>query len=312
MKHSLKIHRGSEILFILVCVCFVGNVRAEESIEYVAEHLLEVPMDSRALAFPLTPTNTQNNEARFQLGYGNYTAGKLNNTVPMLGGQYFFSLNESWGLLAGAFYDRYQFSGKRGEAIGEVLVVNAPEAPNKFNVDIMDISGSGKYSGGSLALTLKSDNAWRWQFGYEKSNIDIKKFKVDFNTTNLTDNFFGSFDYASHYSINTLYVGVEVSPYILTENISCSPHLIIVRNSPRVGFQGRFTGPTFDYSGNTATNGRGKHIPDNYMGAGLSFEQISSGVRVDLGATIYTYALEPAGHKGISTPIFVTLTAPVF
>jgi len=305
---GLKIKNYIGFLYIFIS----AGGHAEESIEYVAEHLLEVPMDTRALAYPTTPIDIGASEARLQLGYGSFDAGKLNNEVLMLGGQYFLPLNESFGVLAGGFYDHYQFSGQNGSAVGGVLVVEAPNVPGTFDIEITNVSGTGKYAGASLALTYGTGGLWRWQFGCALADMGIDKFKVDFDTKNLSNNFSGSFDYAGHYSVKTLFFGLEMTPRQLFDEFFYSPHLIIVSNAPRVGFKGRFTGPGFDYSGNTESAGHGKHIPDHYMGMGVNFEHKSSGLRIDLGATLYTRAVEPFIHKGISNPIFLALSLPIF
>lgn len=311
---SMGVTRIRYLKVLLASLILFGTCRtqAEESVEFVAEHLLEVPMDARALAFPITPADIQSAETRLQLGYGSNDAGKLHNTVPMFGAQYFLPLNKTWGLIAGAFYDRYQFSGKTGNAIGQVLVANVPQLPGKFNLAITDVSGSGNYGGASFALTYTPESLWRWQFGVAQSNLNIKKFKVDFYTIDLNNNFRGSFDYASHYHINSFFVRAAITPRHLIDNFTYSPHVIIVHNAPRIGFQGRVIGPDFDYSGNTETNNNGKHIPDDYLGIGVNFEHQASGIRMDLGALLYTYALEPSAHEGIKAPIFVTISAPIF
>jgi len=311
----MKCKRGyviklSSALFLLGC-SMPYDVAAEETIEYVAEHLLEVPMDTRALAFPVIPFDTTKTETRVQLGYGHFNAGKLNNSVPMIGVQCFFPFNEDWGILGAAFYDAYQFSGEKGKALGGVLVVAAPNVPKTFNVDITSIGGSGQYNGASMAITYTPGDFWRWQLGYARSILNINTFKISFNTTSLTNNFFGSFDYANRYEVNTLFFGAELAPLELMDNFTYSPHFIALINSPRVGFYGRFTGPNFDYSGNTDTNEQGTHIPDSYVGVGLNIEHKSTGLRLDVGATLYTYTFEPYGHKGISSPIFVTISLPI-
>jgi len=288
------------------------RLAAEESVEYVAEHLLEVPMDTRALAYPVMPSNIHRSESRLQLGYGSVGASKLNNEFQMLAFHFYSPINEHWGVLAGGFYDSFKFSGKKGKAVGEVLVVSAPQIPDKFDITINDVSGGGKYAGTSLAVTYHPGGSWRWQLGYAYADMDIKKFKTDFDTTSLIENFSGSFDYAGQYHINTIFYGVEMTPRKLSKNVNFSPHLIVARNSPRVGFKGRVIGPNFDISGNTETNGRGTHIPDNYMGVGINVEHIPSGFRIDLGATLYTFSLEPAAHKGIRTPLFLTCSLPIF
>jgi len=305
-RRRLKKYTGVLFLFL------AGNGYSEESIEYVAEHLLEVPMDTRAQSYPSIPVDDTIGEARFQLGYGTFDAGKLNNEVLMFAGQYFFPLDDTWGLIAGGFYDRYTFSGRNGSAVGGVLVVDAPNVPGAFDVDITNVSGTGKYAGASLALTLDNGGLWRWQFGFALADLDVDKFEVDFNTKNLDNNFSGSFDYAGRYTVRTLFLGLEMAPHVFFEGFVYSPHFIIVSNMPRVGFKGRFTGPDFDYSGSTASAGNGKHIPDNYLGMGVNFEHRTSGLRLDLGATFFAYAVEPRGHKGVSNPLFLTLSLPVF
>jgi hypothetical protein len=296
----------------VLCIFIAGNGYCEESIEYVAEHLLEVPMDTRTQSYPATPIDDTASETRFQLGYGSFDAGKLNNEVLMFAGQYFFPLDDTWGLIAGGFYDHFQFSGQNGSAVGGVLVVDAPNVPGEFDADITDVSGSGKYAGASLALTYDAGGLWRWQLGFALAALDVDKFKIDFNTKNLDNNFSGSFDYAGRYSVKTLFLGLEMTPRNFLDGFVYSPHFIIVSNMPRVGFKGRFTGPDFDYSGNTASAGNGKHIPDNYLGMGVNIEHVSSGLRMDLGATLFTYMAEPAAHKGISNPLFLTLSLPVY
>jgi len=279
-------HLVAICIYATIHILYSLNTQAGESIEYVAEHLLEVPMDTRALSLPLVPANVDHSHAAVEVGYGSFDAGKLNNSVPMLGAQYFVPLTSRWGILGGAFYDGYHFSGQSGKAVGGVLVVNAPNMPDKFLLDINHVGGSGKYTGASVAITYTPPGLWRWQLGYMRADMDIKKLEVNFTTTDLTNNFSGSFDYASHYSINTLLLGFDMTPLALGENFTYSPHMIIIKNSPRVGFQGRFSGPGFDYSGNTASNGHGAHIPDNYMGVGVNFAQQSSGIQIDLGATL--------------------------
>jgi hypothetical protein len=307
-KRSMLQLIGMTCIFVFVSL----STKAEESIEYHAEHLLEVPMGTRILAFPTTPLNTSASETRLQAGYTRVAAGKLSNSVSMFGAQHYLPLNNSWGLLISGFYDRSTFSGENGKAIGGVLFVDAPEVPNKFDIDITNVSGSSKYTGASLALTYAPGGLWRWQLGYAQADLNVEKFAIRFNTQNLANNFSGSVDYAHRYKVNTLFGGLEMAARDISENITYSPHFIIVKNFPHVGFSGRVTGPDFDYSGDTTMTGRGKHIPDGYFGIGVNVEHKTSGLRVDLGATLFTFALEPIAHKGTRSPIFLNLSLPIF
>ena len=154
MRSVIKILKYLSFIFSALFIFIIHFSEAEESIEYVAEHLLEAPMDTRALAFPVAPANILASEARLQLGYSSFDAGKLHNKVPTLGAHYFLPLNERWGFLAEGFYDSYTFSGEKGKAVGQVLMVNAPNVPDKFAVDITNVSGSGKYLANKLRVAF--------------------------------------------------------------------------------------------------------------------------------------------------------------
>lgn len=284
---------------------------AEESVEFVAEHLLEVPMDARALAAPLTPSDTHATEWRLQMGYGHYAGGRLVATVPMLSTSYFYPLADDWGLLANGFYDRYGFSGSRGNAHANILSVDTHNQPQQFNLNINNISGSGRYAGGSLAITFNPADRWRWQLGYARASLNIREFSVDFSSTDLGNNFSGRFDYAHNYPINALFVIAEMRERHISDELSIRPHLILQKNFPRVGFYSRYTGPGFDYRGDTDSNHKGTHIPDDYFGLGATLVHSASGISLDFGASLFNYAFEPTAHRGIKTPLTLSLSMPL-
>lgn len=284
---------------------------ADESVEFIAEHLLEVPMDARALALPLTPSNTSSTELRAQLGYGHYTGGPLAAAVPMLGISYFYPLNDNWGLLANGFYDSYHFSGSRGSAKADILSLDTHNQPNQFLLKINRVSGSGRYTGGGLALTFNPENRWRWQLGYARAELNIREFAVDFSSADLANNLDGRFDYAHQYKINSLFTIMELPEWHTADAVSVRPHMILVKNFPRVGFYSSYSGPGFSYTGDTNSNGKGKHIPDDYVGVGLTLVHNRSGLSIDLGASLFSYALEPSAHRGIKAPLLLSLSMPL-
>lgn len=287
-----------------------SQVFAEETIEFYAEHLLEVPMDARYLSMPLTPSTQHDKQGQLQLGYAKFDAGKMQNSIPMVGISYFAPINNHWGLMFSGFYDRYQFSGSRGNAKGGVLTVNAAEVPDEFSIDLHRVDGTGTHQGEAITMAYTPDEGLHWQLGIAKTQLDIHHFTVEFTTQDLPENFEGSFEYAGKYNITSVFLSVEMQPRVLTDQFTYRPHLVIVRNSPRVGFKGRFTSDTFDYQGDTNSAGHGNHIPDSYLGIGVMFTHKASGIGVDLGATLYNYLVEPNAHSGIETPLLLNISVP--
>lgn len=287
-----------------------GALRAENSIEYTAEHVLEASMDSRLLSFPLIPAAADEATAQLQLGYGSVGAGRLRSRYPLLGASYFTPLRGPWGVQLSGFHDRYRFSGDSGHTTGELLTVNTPQLPEKFAVDLTGVSGSGVYQGAALALTMTPDNWPAWQVGLARSSLSADNFRAEFSTLDLADNVSGYFNYASRYSINSVFLSMELHPRTLGGRFTYQPHLIIVRNSPRVGFQGGVSIAGTDYLGDTRSNGNGAHIPDNYVGFGVMLREPTSGIAVDLGASLYNFIGEPYGHGGVKSPLMMTVTLP--
>lgn len=304
-----KVHQFTRYGCIGLGLLTSFGVRAGETIEYVAEHLLEAPINAQSLSYPLVPLNDRAAEPRLQLGYSSFRGEKLKVGVPMLGVSYFAPVSARWGLLASAFYDKYRISGDKGATTGGVRLIDMTELPKRFDAVVTDVRGSGRYAGASVSLALLSDSTWTWQFGMATAVLDVERFDVDFDTVSLATNLSATFDYRSRYRINTVFARAELKSRNLIGDIEYRPHLMIAVRFPRVAFDERVYGAGFDHRSDVRFSGT--HIPDEFIGLGVSLESRRSGISVDLGATLYMYAFEPVFHKGISTPLFVTLSVPL-
>ncbi|NQD37772.1 hypothetical protein HPT27_12110 [Permianibacter sp. IMCC34836] len=287
-----------------------GNAEAAETIDFVAEHLLEVPMDTRYLALPQRPFLGQAPETRLQLGYAHLQADTLANSVPMLAIQRFQPLSDDTALLFSGFYDQYNFSGNtvRGEL--DPYYVESGPFPERFMVDITDVSGDGAHYGVSVAYSKRLYSYFHGQVGVTLERMKIRSFEVAFTTVDLPTNFSGNVDYAATYDVVAPFLSFDWEPREVLDGWLHSGRIILVWPQPHKGFVGRISGPDFDLAGDTDQAGNGKHIPDAFLGFSYSVEHQASGWRFDIGALLHTYLLEPTAHKDVGSPIFITVTVP--
>jgi hypothetical protein len=291
------------LICIALLMLFPTRVLAEESLSFIAEHLIEVPMDMRYLAFPLVPIDDTQPEWRLQGGIGLVSGGPMQNQLPMIGLQYYFPYREDEGFTFSFFYDEFHISGDSTTAIARPEKVANSALPQSFNVQVNNISGSGFHSGFTSAYVLRRSNKDSMQFGLALEQLNISHFDVEFSTQNLPSNFDGAFSYAGVYNAFTPFMSYQWAPTMTASNWVSFTSLICALPLPRVGFEQRFIAPGIDVS-----SSEGKHIPDPYIGANYSFENSSSNLRIDAGAAIFSLLVEPLGHKEISTALSISLS----
>jgi len=307
-------HSTSNIVSVTLLVAAMSAstlASASESIDYVAEHLLEAPMDARYQTFPQAPADLSRSETRLQLGYAHVDAGRLQNDVPLLGLQYFYPWQEKWSLLGGVFWDEYQIGGSHGRDEAAPLYGVTPGLPSSFAVDITDISGSASHYGISLAANYRYDQRWNLQAGVALERLDVHRFRVSFTTVDLQNNFAGQLNYDGAYNMLTPFCAAEWKPNFASKYFTSTLRTLFAFPLPRVGFKGGISGPDFNVSGDTDAAGHGSHIPDPFLGVGFTLEHKASGVRVDLGAPIYSRIYQPVVHKGIKNPLTLGVSLPL-
>lgn len=264
-------------------------------------------MDLRYLALPTTPMNIGASARHVQLGYARVAGGTTRADLAMVGLSTYRPLSAGTGVTFGAFYDRLSFSGRPGPDVLEPSFGAPPGLPERVAVDVTGVDGSGYHAGLFAAWARRFDGGTRAQFGLALERLSVARYSIGFDTTDLRANFHGSVDYAGTYDIVTPFAGYEWRrrPFGRWTGMA---HAIASVPLPRVGFRGRLTGPGFDIDGDTDAAGNGVHIPDAYLGLGYVLEHASSGFRIDLGATLYSYLLEPVGHSQIDSPIYLTVS----
>lgn len=289
----------------------VNNVRAE-SLDFIAEHLIEIPMDFRYGAQPKSPAKLDRSEWRIDVGYGQTNAQNLSTRLPMLGVSRYLARGDGTGSLTGwlfsAFYDRASFTGASGPALMEPSFGLPSGLPESFPVTVSRVRGSGDHYGFGLSFVRALQSGARVQAGLIVERFRIGRYRIDFRTEGLASNFDGFVDYAGTYTAFTPIVTWEGARSAIGDAWTAGPWATFAWPLPRTGFKGRLVGPGFDIQGDTGAIGNGRHIPDPYLGLGVFVEQAQSGLRIELGASVFSYLSEPLIHKATDRSLFFTLS----
>lgn len=289
-----------------VICCTVSPAYAGESIGYVAEHLLEVPMDARFQAFPTAYKDTQNTNITSTV----LSVKGANLRSSMLGFQISRQLStpegKRWQL--GAFMDAIDFGGSTGHDVMRPQFGNIPGFPGQFPVSITKVSGRANQYGVFLARVLPLESDRVLAIGAALQALDISEFDVQFETVAPNDKLLARVSYAGNYRSMTPYATLSSLPVNRASRWYTAWHATLALPLPRQGFKGRLTGDYFDITGDTDSEGNGKHIPDIYIGWGYHLGYRPKNLSIDLGGMLYSAVLEPVAHKEIAPPIAISLT----
>ncbi len=292
-------------------LAFGCTVATAESLDFTAEHILEVPMDFRYSSLPRAPDDMSRSERRFSLGYGEVAGEQMRNRLPMFTVSQYRPVSDRAGWLFSLFYDRFDFSGSKGESVFNPTFGRPAGVPESFPVTVDDVSGSGYHAGGSVAYAFATRHSGTVALGLALSRLQVDRYRVDFTNRDAGNGFAGFVDYAGRYDAFAPYISWQGLGREIGSNWSGSPSVIFALPLPRTGFKGRLFGPNFDIQGDTDTAGNGAHIPDAYFGIGYAIEHRPSGVRIDLGATLFSWLVEPLVHRNIDTVLFLNLSIPL-
>ncbi len=315
--------RGLPVLSVVLCWVAIGSVgrpaeaavaNPGEDIEYITEHLPESAMNLRYLTLPLAaPSLAGSTQGEWQIEAQAAGAKNGGGFVDLSGVLFGLgatrALNDRWGLQAVGFYDAMSFSGSSGRELFHPLFrrdipLDLPEFAT-FSNPQGDLAHLG--FGGGVVWQPKG-RASTWTFGALWERLDLSNYTLDYRIeTGQSAGVSGLLDHSAKYDFVTPYIGYR-QERALGASWTIAPRVIGALPLPRQGFVGRITGPGFDLSGDTGSVGRGLHLGDGYVGAGVIFEHTRSGFGVDLGATLYHYGAEQVIHKGIDQPIVINFT----
>ena len=221
----------------------------------------------------------------------------------MLGLQYYRPFADDNGFIFSLFYDQLKLSGSKGVATAQPTLDDSSALPAQFLVQVKRIDGKGSHYGATAAYVARFENDSRLHLGLAFEQLDISRFDIEFSTLDLTSNFDGKFDYSGTYNAFTAYASYERATDKFGSDWVGTARIIGALPLPRVGFRETFTSPTI-----SETSQEGKHIPDAYVGVSYSFEHLPSSWRVDVGSAIYSYLVEPVGHRDVESSFSIVIT----
>ena len=280
---------------------------AVENIEYVAEHLAEVPMDNRFATIPVWSPAGESTRTWTYVGQAAYsvtTTGKLEASGPMLSLSASRPLGSRWNLGVFAFYDRMGLTGNHDARSLETKF--APDTPYARPVmaEFDNLDGSMNHYGAGMRMTFASESgrlsAVRWVGGLMWQRVELRDYRLDYELLEGDDaGATGQIDFDATYTHYTPFFGLEI-PHEGTRWVM-TPHLLAAWPNPRYGVVGHITGPGFDLHGDTEEAGEGAHFGDPSLTLGLDVTYLPAHFSVDLGTLVTQRLLEPIAHKGIET-----------
>lgn len=290
---------------LLLAYAVAAPVRAAEDIEYVAEHVAEVPMDNRFGTLPVWSSAVERDgpwSFAGQAGYASTNAGNLDVAGPMFSVAASRALDRRWSVGAFAFLDKLDLSGDRD--VRPLQTLFSPDTP--FARPVLarfdDLDGRLRHYGGGLWLALSSDSGrlgvHRWVAGLLWQQIELRDYRLTYHLLEgESAGLSGQIDFDTDYSHVTPFVGLELPR--IGPLWAFSPHILAALPIPRHGVVGHITGPGFDLRGDTDSAGAGKHFGDMSLTIGFDVTYLPAHFTVDIGTLLTQRLLEPVINKGI-------------
>ncbi len=300
------------ITSLLFLLGFSITASADESTDYVAEHILESPMNVRYLATSAIDADKTGDALSTQLGYASFDAQQLSIRVLMFDVDWRFAgeRQHTWSLTG--FYDYLDLSGRNAPALIQPSFADISPLPVSFNADISNIHGQAEHFGVGLFYTRQRAASADWQFGVILETLRVSRFSMQFDSTSTTPAFSGELDYAANYTAITPVIALNLqADSLFGGEYSGRGRLVAALPLPRVGFEGSLQSGAVSASGSSDEAGNGTHIPDPFAGFSYVITHRASGISTDIGATLFTALFEPVIHKGISRPVYFNLRIPL-
>jgi hypothetical protein len=279
-------------------------------ISWTAEHLPESVQDSRLLALPWPghPLVAGERQTTFDLGWQSATAdlGAARGLLAAAGVTW--ARSEHLGIGAFAFYDQLSISGGgTRDLVRPSLEPAIPLALPAF-AELTNPRGDVRHWGlGGLIAWQDQKPGGRWRrtllAGAYLERLEVSGFQFDYQLVSGSDaGARGALDWSASYSFVTPFAGIGWTR-ALGAAWTMSPRLIAGQPLPRRRLEGTFSGPGFSVHG----SGSSPVVGDAYLGAGLAFEHLPTGLSLDLGSSLYYAGTEGVSHEGLNQAILVHL-----
>ncbi|HEV8240128.1 MAG TPA: hypothetical protein VGS57_12235 [Thermoanaerobaculia bacterium] len=277
-------------------------------VAWTAEHLPESLQDGRLLAlpWPARPLHAGERQTTFDLGGESAGAdlGDARGWLAAAGATW--ARSERFGLGGLVFYDQSSISGDgtrdRLRATFEEGVPLALPAMADFGRPRGQVRHWGA---GGYAVWERSGSGGVWRrtilAGAYFERLDVEGFRFDYRIVSGPDaGARGELDWSAGYDFATPFAGIGWTRS-LGSAWSISPRLVAGQPLPRRRLAGTMSGPGFAVRGRSS----GAAMGDAYLGGGLAFTHLSTGLAFDVGSSLWYAATEPITHQGLDRAILV-------
>jgi hypothetical protein len=280
---------------------------AKEDIEYVAEHLAEVPMDNRFATLPVWGGARESGEPwafTGQAGFAKTTTGRLEAYGPMLSVGADHALGARWSMGGFAFYDRLVLAGDHDQRPLQTSFAPATPFARPVAAQFDHLDGTLDHYGFGIDAALAGDVRWlgpvRTVGGLIWQRVVLSDYRLGYRLLEGPDaGLEGQIDFDASYEHVTPFIGFELPRKGASWEMS--PHVMAAWPNPRRGVVGHITGPGFDIAGDTESAGHGAHFGDPSITLGFDVTYLPAHLTVDVGTLVTQGLLEPVVHKGIDT-----------
>jgi hypothetical protein len=284
---------------LAVLICGAARVHAAvEDMEFVAEHMGEIPMDNRYATLPIW------GESRFsvQAAYARTHSQTLAIDGPMFSLAAAWPLAHEWALSSFVFFDNLKLSsGVEHRPLDVHFVDNVP-LTLPVAAEFTGLSGSAQDAGIGFAIrrsgTMRFMHAYQWNAGVLWQRVTLHDFALDFRVLEGPDaGATGRVDYSATYSHFTPFVGIAWPRE--HGNWGLMPRVLAALPRPRRGVVGHIQGPGYDLSGDTGAHGS-KPFGDPALTIGFDVTYHPWNLSIDFGSAITQAVIEPLTHEGVA------------
>ena len=270
---------------------------ANESIEFVQEHLAEIVMDNRYATLPIWGTRYST-----QAAYSKTETGGLAVDGPMfsLGGSR--NIADDWQLSGFAFFDDLSLSSGIDHRPLEVQFIRGVPLSLPARAQFNALDGSEKSYGLGVGIrhsgTTRFWHDYEWAAGVLWHHVALKNYSLDFQILDgPSAGATGVIDYSAVYEHVAPFAGIAWPREY--RQWKFRPHVQAVLPLPRRAVVGRIEGPGYELSGDTGETGVGTPFGDPSVTVGLDVTYRPWNLTVDVGSAISQALFEPVVHKGI-------------
>jgi hypothetical protein len=291
------------------------SARAVESIDFVGEHLAEVPMDNRYATLPLWARWNEVAPPSWQLtaqsGYAQTHTGSLAADGLMVSLAAGRRIAGDWQLTGLVFLDDLDLSsGTERRPLEAQFAQGVPlslPAPAEFT----GLSGSARDFGVGLAIRRTASfrlwHAYEWTAGVLWQRVALSDYSFNFRIVDGPDaGSTGVVDYSANYSHITPFAGIAWPREF--GNWGITPHVQAAIPLPRRGVVGRISGPGYDLAGDTGSALNDKPFGDPSITIGMDFSYRPWNLTIDLGSAVTQAVLEPLIHEGIDRNWLISMS----